>query len=88
MEMHPTHTHTHTHTHKILAYSHTLLAKQTNKQDTHTHSQKPLGNEFHFISRAGEERAGESIHAVSSCAEGGFAAMETDAARLQSAGLI
>lgn len=84
MEMHPTHTQ------YKLAYSHTPLAKQTNKRDTrtHTHSQKPLGSKFHFISRAGEERAGESIHAVSSCAEGGFAAMETYAARLQSAGLI
>lgn len=57
-------------------------AGQTNKQrhtPTHTltHSHKhtknqPLGSKFHFISRAGKEQAGESIHAVSSCAEGGF----------------
>lgn len=66
----------------------------TNKPK-HTHSHKkttttpqPSRSKFHFISRFGKEQAGQSIHAVSSCAEGGSAAMETDVPRLQTAALI
>lgn len=49
---------------------------------------QPSRSKFHFISRFGKEQAGESIHAISSCAEGGSAAMETDVPRLQTAALI
>lgn len=57
-----------------------LLIQSAGQTNTRTHARKnqPLGSKFHFISHAGEERAEESIHAVSSCAEGGFAAIETD----------
>lgn len=71
--------------------THTLCwpNKQTKTHTyTPTHKNQPSGSTFHFISRAGKEQAGESIHAVSSCAEGGFAAMETDEALLQIAALI
>lgn len=69
--------------------------KQT-KTHTHTytpthsgkHKNQPSGSKFHFISRFSKEQAGESIHAISSCAEGGLAAMETDVAPLQTAALI
>lgn len=68
-------------------------AGQTNRhKETRTHAdahrKQPSGSKFHFISRAGEEQAGESIQACSSCAEGGFAAIETDVALLQTAILI
>lgn len=56
---------------------------------THTRTwNQPSGSKFHFISRFGKEQAGESIHAISSCAEGGLAAMETDAAPLRTDALI
>lgn len=48
----------------------------TNKQwhntipPTHSHRKQPSGSKFHFISCFGEEHAGESIHAISSCAGG------------------
>lgn len=92
--MHGTRTETHpSYTKYKPAYSFALVAKQTNRDtpthtQTHTHKNQPLGGKFHFISRAGKEQAGESIHAISSCAEGDFAAMETDVALLQTAALI
>lgn len=80
-----------------LTWSYILLVAETNK-NTHTHiytpthsgkhKNQPSGSKFHFISRFSKEQAGESIHAISSCAEGGLAAMETDVAPLQTAALI
>lgn len=81
-----------------LTWSYILLVAETNKTHTHTHiytpthsgkhKNQPSGSKFHFISRFSKEQAGESIHAISSCAEGGLAAMETDVAPLQTAALI
>lgn len=84
--------------HKIQTHLVIHSAGRRNKQKTHTHiytpthsgkhKNQPSGSKFHFISRFSKEQAGESIHAISSCAEGGLAAMETDVAPLQTAALI
>lgn len=71
----------------IPSCSNTNLLTHTLSEHTHTHTE-PSGSKFHFISSFGKEQAGESIHAISSCAAGGLAAMETDVATLQTAALI